>query len=178
MGILDFFGHGWIALTIAIIHVAIDRCLAIDGMIEQARRSGAAMGIGTEGENLVADWLATKKAVVLQRRWRKRSAEVDLIAQKADGTLLFIEVKTRSAGNWDRGGLLAVDRRKQQKIILGAHLFLGCYPELSDCNCRFDVALVQHGRWDETAEDLYSQCLDGGRYLSLVEYLVAAFDGA
>jgi Holliday junction resolvase-like predicted endonuclease len=55
------------------------------------------MGIGTQGENLVADWLVTKQAVVLQRRWRKRSAEVDLIAQKADGTLLFIEVKTRSA---------------------------------------------------------------------------------
>jgi putative endonuclease len=137
------------------------------------------MGIGTQGENLVADWLVTKQAVVLQRRWRKRSAEVDLIAQKADGTLLFIEVKTRSAGNWDRGGLLAIDRRKQQKIILGAHLFLGCYPELSGCNCRFDVALVRHGESAEipTREDFYSQRLEDGRYLQLVQYLVAAFDG-
>jgi putative endonuclease len=92
---------------------------------------------------------------------------------------LFIEVKTRSAGNWDRGGLLAIDRRKQQKIILGAHLFLGAYPELSGCNCRFDVALVQHGASTEilTHAEFYSQRLADGRYLQLVQYLVAAFDG-
>jgi putative endonuclease len=135
-----------------------------------------AMSIGEQGENLVAAWLTTKQATVLQRRWRQRSAEVDLIAQKADSTLLFIEVKTRSTGNWDRDGLLAIDQRKRQKILLGAHLFLGYYPELSTCGCRFDVALVQHSELF-SSRALYSQNLENGQYLHLSQYLVAAFDG-
>lgn len=132
--------------------------------------------IGEQGEELVAQWLATKGARVLQRRWRQRSAEVDLVAQKADGLLLFIEVKTRGRGNWDSNGLLAIDGHKQAQILLGAQLFLAFHPELAGCNCRFDVALVQRSSGSLVGQPLQSIVLDSGEQLHLVRYIPAAFE--
>ncbi len=46
--------------------------------------------------------------------------------------MLFIEVKTRSKRNWAADGLMAIDRRKQSKIIYGAQMFLGLHPDLAE----------------------------------------------
>jgi putative endonuclease len=130
--------------------------------------------IGERGEALVGAWLATRQAVVLHYRWRVRRAEVDLIAVKADGTLLFIEVKTRSARNWDTDGLLSVTACKQAKILHGAEMFLAVHPELADRPCRFDVALVRRGELVGTS--LRSAQSPDGEWLHLIEYLPAAFE--
>jgi putative endonuclease len=132
--------------------------------------------IGEQGEELVAQWLATKGAKVLQRRWRQRSVEIDLIAQKTDGLLLFIEVKTRGRGNWDSNGLLAINAHKQAQILLGTQLFLAFHPELADCNCRFDVALVQRSNRAPIAQPLQSIVLESGEQLHLVRYMPGAFE--
>lgn len=130
--------------------------------------------IGQQGEELVGAWLQTKNAQVLHYRWRCRQAEIDLIAQKQDGTLLFIEVKTRNSRNWDANGLLAVGNHKQAKIIHGAQIFLGLHSDLAEQPCRFDVALVSLGKLEKAA--LYSIQLENGSYLHLQKYLVSAFD--
>ncbi len=131
--------------------------------------------IGQQGEELVGAWLQTKNARVLYYRWRSRQAEIDLIAQKLDGTILFIEVKTRNSRNWDANGLLAIGQPKQSKIIHGAQMFLGLNPDLAEQPCRFDVALVGLGKLEPTA--LHSSQLENGSYLNLQRYLVSAFDG-
>ncbi|MBF2083802.1 YraN family protein [Thermoleptolyngbya sp. C42_A2020_037] len=110
-------------------------------------RSAAAGEFGLLAEALVAQWLIQQGATILQRRWRCRWGELDLIAQlpptaKAAATLAFVEVKARQNAGWDAGGLLAVTPQKQAKLWQAAELFLGEYPELSIGNCRFDVALV------------------------------------
>jgi putative endonuclease len=134
--------------------------------------------IGEQGEALVGAWLDTKQAKVLHYRWRSRNAEVDIIAEKQDGTLLFIEVKTRSAKNWDTDGIMAITTRKQAKILLGAEMFVGLHPELADRACRFDVALVRRIAAHKTfvGKTLGSICLENGEYLHLIQYLPAAFD--
>jgi putative endonuclease len=131
--------------------------------------------VGQQGEELVAAWLQTKNAQVLHYRWRSRQAEIDLIAQKQDGTMLFIEVKTRNSRNWDANGLLAISQQKQSKIIHGAQMFLGLNPGLAEQPCRFDVALVGLGKLEPMA--LHHIQLENGSYLSLRRYLVSAFDG-
>jgi putative endonuclease len=135
--------------------------------------------IGEQGEALVGEWLGTKQAKVLHYRWRSRHAEVDIIAEKQDGTVLFIEVKTRSAKNWDTDGLMAVTAKKQAKILQGAEMFVGLHPELADRACRFDVALVRRIAGNKTLIDktLQSICLENGEYLHLIQYLPGAFDG-
>ena len=51
---------------------------------------------GKSGEDLAAVYLENKGYQVIERNWRSRRNEVDIIAVKKD-TLHFVEVKTRSS---------------------------------------------------------------------------------
>lgn len=108
------------------------------------------LDIGVLGEELVAQWLQSTGWVLLHRRWRCRWGEIDIIARQpaqehtphSSPMLAFVEVKTRSRGNWDEGGLLSITQQKQAKLWQSARCFLAIYPNLGDYTCRFDVALV------------------------------------
>ena len=93
---------------------------------------------GKFGEDMTANYLTFRFYKILERNYRKRSAEVDIIAQKGK-TLSFVEVKTRSS---DKFGTPceAVDFKKQQKIILGAQNYLAQTNWQGEV--RFDVAEV------------------------------------
>ncbi|NEO27389.1 MAG: YraN family protein [Kamptonema sp. SIO4C4] len=106
--------------------------------------------VGELGEQFVSQWLTQQGWAVLYHRWHSRWGEIDLIAQKPPlmgqktGSLVFVEVKTRSRGNWDEGGRLAVNSQKQAKLWQTAEIFLGKHPQWMDWPCRFDLALVKH----------------------------------
>ncbi|WP_009633132.1 YraN family protein [Synechocystis sp. PCC 7509] len=127
-------------------------------------RSSHYPDIGVLGEDFIAQWLQSNGWKILHRRWRCPWGEIDLIANTCD-SLAFVEVKTRSAGSWDAGGLLAITPQKQAKLWKAANYFLATYPEFGDYGCSFDVALVY---CEKTAPDLKYN-------LSLKEYIPAAF---
>jgi putative endonuclease len=129
--------------------------------------------IGKLGEEVVARWLEARNWRVLYHRWHCRWGEIDLIAQSPPPTVLaFVEVKTRSQGNWDAGGLLAITPQKQGKLRQAAALFLAEHPEWEQLPCRFDVALVSCRRLG-TVSGGGVQAQD----LILQEYLEAAIEG-
>ncbi len=74
--------------------------------------------LGKIGEDIAQEFLIDKGYKVLERNWRFKRAEIDIIAKDPDGVLVFIEVKTRS---YDYFGEPAsfVDKKKQ-KIMADA----------------------------------------------------------
>lgn len=51
--------------------------------------------LGSKGEQIAVDYLIQKKYSILERNWRYKKAEIDIIALQQD-TLAIIEVKTRT----------------------------------------------------------------------------------
>ena len=91
---------------------------------------------GRRGEDLAVAFLLERGYRILQRNWRKKTGEIDIIADKA-GMLVFCEVKSRRGSSFGAGAE-AVDPRKQHRIIQTALLYLQ-YFRLLDRPCRFDV---------------------------------------
>ena len=52
---------------------------------------------GAFGEQVTADYLTARGDEILDRNWRVREGEIDLISLSSDGIFHFIEVKTRSS---------------------------------------------------------------------------------
>ena len=95
---------------------------------------------GLDGENRAAAWLQKNRSMILlEKRYRNKTGEIDLIM--LDGkTVVFVEVKTRSHAS-PGTGLMAVDRRKQQRIARAAILYL-IGKEWQNRLTRFDIAEV------------------------------------
>lgn len=96
--------------------------------------------IGKRGEIEAALFLEKKGYKVLDRNYRCRYGEIDLVAR--DGhTVVFIEVKTRGS---DRFGapLASVDAKKQKKILLTSQFYIESN-RLFDADLRFDVVGIE-----------------------------------
>ncbi len=93
--------------------------------------------IGSAYEAMAANELIQQGYSIIERNYRCRTGEIDLIGIERD-CLCFIEVKYRKNS---RAGdpLEAVDVRKQRKIIQTAQYYLLMHPRYRGWKCRFDV---------------------------------------
>ncbi len=76
--------------------------------------------LGRRGEDLAVAHLAKSGLTCIARNVRIKGGEIDLIGQAADGTIVFVEVKTRT-GDVYRGEL-AINRDKRRRLIRLAQL--------------------------------------------------------
>lgn len=95
---------------------------------------------GHTSEVMAEQFLLAKGYRILGRNVRTQLGELDIVAEDK-GVLVFIEVKGRASEAFG-GALLAVNRRKQAKLVKLASQYLA-QRHLSDRPCRFDVMLVQ-----------------------------------
>jgi putative endonuclease len=102
-----------------------------------------AYAFGRYAETQATAWLEKRGYTILQRNYRTRAAEVDIIASM-DGILAFVEVKARANAAY---GLPceAVTLRKQTRIAQAAQSWL-YEQDLSDSYARFDVIEIYPGR--------------------------------
>lgn len=92
---------------------------------------------GARAEDLCADLLRAAGLRLLERNWRCRMGEIDLIAEER-GMLVFAEVRMRTGPGFGGAGE-SVTAAKRARIIAAARLYLSRRREAA---CRFDVFLV------------------------------------
>lgn len=94
--------------------------------------------LGRWGEAQVAQWLTRHRYRLIDRNWRCRFGEIDLIS-KSGKYICFTEVKLRKSKDFAEAREF-VDGRKQERLRATASLYLARYP--TDLQPRFDVAEV------------------------------------
>lgn len=92
---------------------------------------------GAQAEALAAAFLAQRGLVVVERNWRRRCGELDLIARDGD-MLVFVEVRLRRRGNFG-GAAASITTAKQARLIKAAGLYLAKFAHAPPC--RFDAIL-------------------------------------
>ncbi len=94
---------------------------------------------GRRGEQRAAEFLIQSGLEILERNYRCRRGEVDLIARDGD-SLVFVEVRWRT-GYRQGGAGESIDRHKQRRLVAAARFYLmrhaGEVPP-----CRFDAVLM------------------------------------
>jgi putative endonuclease len=95
---------------------------------------------GRRAEDLAAEFLRAQGCEVLERNYRRRLGELDLIAREA-GVLVIAEVRTRAREGFGSAAA-SVDRRKQRRITRAAQQLLQQRSDLARLPVRFDVLVV------------------------------------
>ena len=102
--------------------------------------SGNCKARGDMGEGIAAEYLTERGFAILEKQWKCRYGELDLIARDPSGILCFVEVKLRKRGGI-ASGREAVDGRKRERLRKAAALWLS--ERNPDALTRFDVAEIR-----------------------------------
>ena len=95
---------------------------------------------GKAGEAAAAFLLEEKGMKILEKNFRSRSGEVDIVALDGE-TVVFVVVKTWSAYGMDALEQ-AINAKKKHKIIETSKYFLSSHREYRYMAIRFDIILV------------------------------------
>jgi len=93
---------------------------------------------GELAEQRAAEHLRGAGLRLLERNYRCRQGEIDLIMRDGD-TVVFVEVRERRNGRFGSGAD-SIDFRKRQRLISAAQHYLQRQPRVPPC--RFDVVSI------------------------------------
>lgn len=137
-------------------------------MVKRGAGAGSPGAAGSQAETVALQHLQIAGLRLVQRNYRvargpgARAGEIDLIMQEPDGTIVFVEVRSRRSSLADAapGGAVAyggaaasVGGQKQRRIVFAARHWLMRHAKLPPC--RFDVVAIDGGRvqWLKAAFD-------------------------
>jgi putative endonuclease len=95
--------------------------------------------LGRRGEDLAVEFLSRLRYRILERNYRCRCGEVDIVVRQGS-TIVFVEVKTRSSHFYGHPAA-SVTPFKQRQISKAALTWLS-KNRLHDTNARFDVIAI------------------------------------
>jgi putative endonuclease len=98
----------------------------------------AAFRTGLSAETRAAAFLMAKGYRILEKRFRTRYGEIDIVARRRN-LVAFIEVKARASLD---EAAYAVTARQQVRIVAAAQAWLMAHPEHADFDLRFDAVLI------------------------------------
>ena len=94
---------------------------------------------GAEAEAMAAAFLERRGLRMLERNYRCRLGEIDLIARDGD-TTVFIEVRQRTSSAFG-GAAASITARKRMRLLRAARFYLSRLK--STPACRFDALLIE-----------------------------------
>jgi putative endonuclease len=100
---------------------------------------GRHLALGESGEDLACAALQRRGYAVLERRYRTRIGEIDIVAMDGE-VLVFVEVKTRRSARYGHPAE-AVTFEKRRRVALMAADYLARRRRPASA-CRFDVVAV------------------------------------
>lgn len=92
---------------------------------------------GASAEALAEAFLRRQGLRILERNWRVRGGEIDLVCDDR-GSLVFVEVRLRQRQDFG-GAAASITATKQRRLILAARHYLAGKRERP---CRFDAVLL------------------------------------
>ncbi len=111
--------------------------------------------LGDKGEVLAIQFLKSQGYKIMQRNYRVKLGEIDIIAREND-QICFVEVKTRSS---ERLGspFEAISSSKQRKMSQVASYYLNSHYAHQEIKARFDVVSIL---FDESGNEEIDLCKD------------------
>jgi len=106
---------------------------------------------GTTGENFTATYLIELGYQILDRNWRIKEGELDLVALSPDKEIVFVEVKTRTSAAYG-DPLESISATKLHRIQRLALAWLAMH-QILGWPYRIDVAGILLGRSGEITLD-------------------------
>ena len=123
----------------------------MDDSAARAKRRRQALGRGSRGEWLASLALMAKGFRIVERRYRTRLGEIDLIARRGD-LVLIVEVKTRATLIQ---AMEAIGGLSERRIEAAADLWLARQPDHGRLSIRFDMVAVLPWRWPVHVENIF-----------------------
>jgi len=96
---------------------------------------------GQLGEDIACEYLVDKKYKIVERNYRQKWGELDIIAKAPDKTLVFVEVKTL-AQNLNIQPEDNLTKSKLEKLKRTASLYAGHYQNLIDDKRGWRIDLI------------------------------------
>jgi putative endonuclease len=109
--------------------------------------------VGDDKERLACTYLERRGLRLLERNYRCRRGEIDLVMRDTD-TLVFVEVRFRTSSRFGTPAE-TVDSHKQRRLASAAAHYLQRHP--TNLPCRFDVVAVNGANsidWIRSAFDV------------------------
>lgn len=113
--------------------------------------------LGKLGEDLAAGALVARGYAILDRRYRTRHGEIDIVADDR-GTIVFVEVRSRTTGEFGRAAE-SLTPAKRRKVTAMAVDYLA-RRRLADRPCRFDVVTVDDANGPRPEVTVYPGAFD------------------
>jgi putative endonuclease len=96
---------------------------------------------GSAGEDEALAYLQDRGLRLVERNFRCKTGEIDLIMAEGD-SLVFVEVRRRASSRFG-GAAASVTSAKQQKLLRAAQFYLLRFRAMPAC--RFDVVAIEGG---------------------------------
>ena len=102
--------------------------------------------VGASNEEVAARALCALGYAIVERNFRIKTAELDIVARDRDGVLCFVEVRSRADDQFGNAAE-TVGHKKRGKVTRGARAYLAVRkPEFE--RARFDVVAITGERVD------------------------------